>query len=792
MVAPPAATGVEDAPVTAPDLDVDPWQVREPEVDAERLAVSETLFSLGNGHLGVRGTLDEGRPCAVRGTFLAGVFEQYPLSYPESGHGDPDEGQALVSVADGSAIRLVADGTAVDVDGVPARRHERTLDLRTGTLDRLVEWTLPSGSTLEVRSRRLVSLRERSVCAVRYEVRAVDGPVHVVLRSDLAGDVGRPTVDSDDPRVAEALCEPFELLDQRTWGTGGAMVSRTRRSRITVAAAVDHLVEGVDGTAGVEAEDDVVRATITADLAEGEVLVLTKVLGYAWARHGDAGDLLDLARAAVVSGLDRGWEGLEQDQREVLDDWWETADVEVDGDPELQQALRYCLFQLLGAAALVSDAPAGAKGLTGLGYEGHTFWDIEGYVVPALTLLRPGAASRLLAWRASTLDEARRRAEVLDLRGATFAWRTIDGRECSPYWPASTAAMHVNADICRAFWLHRNATDDPFADHKLFEILVETARLWMSMGHRDTAGGWHLLGMTGPDEYTGVVDDNVFTNLMARRNLRWAADAAKALPDLAAQMDVEAEEIASWRDAADAVHIPWDGDRRVHPMNQGFTTYREWRFEDHRDSYPLQDHFHYAKIYRRQVLKQADLVQALWWCRDEFTDEEVARDLDYYEARTVRDSSLSAAVQAVVCAQAGHPDLALRYLREAAMVDLRDVQGDTDDGLHLAAVAGAWLALAAGFGGVREDREDLELAPVLPQALERVAFHVTWRGRVLRVEITRDGTTVSLRRGDGPVAVAVDGVRFAVEEGQPAHAPLRKPAPLLPEPTQPVGREPST
>jgi trehalose/maltose hydrolase-like predicted phosphorylase len=779
--------------VTAPELDVDPWQVREPEVDAtsERLAVSEALFSLANGHVGMRGTLDEGRPCEVRGTFLAGVFEHYPLSYPESGHGDPDEGQAMVSVPDGSVIRLVADGTAVDVESIDPHRHERTLDLRAGTLDRLVEWPLPTGTTLQVRSQRLVSLKERSVCAVRYVVRALDGPVHLVLRSDLAGVVGRPSVTNDDPRVAEALGNPFEVLERRAAEAGGSMAVRTHCSGITVGCAVDHLVEGVVDTVRTEAEDNVVRTTVTAQLAEGEEVVVTKVLGYAWKRDGDPGDLLDLARAAVVSGVELGWDGLAHDQRDVLDDFWETADVEVDGDPELQQALRYCLFQLLGSAALISDAPAGAKGLTGLGYDGHTFWDIEGFVVPALSLLRPDAASRLLSWRASTLDEARHRAEVIDLEGATFAWRTIDGHECSPYWPASTAAMHVNADICRAFWLHRNATDEPFADQKLFEILVETARLWMSMGHRDADGGWHLFGMTGPDEYTGVVDNNVFTNLMARRNLVWAADAAKAFPDLAAPMGVEPEEIAEWRDAAAAVHVPWDADRQVHPMNDNFTTYREWRFADHRDSYPLQDHHHYAKIYRRQVLKQADLVQALWWCRDDFSDEEVARDLDYYEARTVRDSSLSAAVQAVVCAQAGHPDLALRYLREASMVDLRNVQGDTDEGLHLAAVAGAWLAVAAGFGGLREDREDLELAPVLPRSLERVAFHVTWRGSLLHVEITRDGTTVSLRRGS-PLTVVIDGTALSVEADRPAQAARRELTPLLPEPTQPVGREPRT
>ena len=779
--------------MTAPDLVVDPWNVREPDVDVEpdTLAVSETLFSLSNGYVGVRGTLDEGRPCQVRGTFLSGVFENYPLSYPEGGYGDPLEGQAIVSVADGSVVRVVADGTALDASHLLPTRHTRTLDLRAGTLGREVAWALPSGPTLEVTSRRLVSLAERSVCAVRYSVRAVGGGVHVVLRSDLSG-VDRPSVTKGDPRVEDALSRPFEVLEQHCHRTGGVMAARTRGSGILAASAVDHLVEGADATVTTETDEHLVRTTVTADLEEGEELVLTKVLGYGWQREGRVGDVLDAAEAAVVSGRDLGWERLERAQREVLDDFWETADVEVDGDPELQQALRYCLFQLFCSAAQISDAPVGAKGLTGLGYDGHTFWDVEGYVVPALTLLRPDAAARLLRWRAGTLDEARHRAEVLDLQGAAFAWRTIDGHECSPYWPASTAAMHVNADICRAFWLHRNATGEPFGDLRLFEVLVETARLWMSTGHRDAQGGWHLYGMTGPDEYTGVVDDNVFTNLMAKRNLTWAAEAASAETALAEELGVTAEEIAGWRDAARSVHVPWDPERRVHPMNDNFTTYREWRFEDHRDSYPLQEHHHYAKIYRRQVLKQADLVQALWWCRDEFTDEEVARDLDYYEARTVRDSSLSAAVQAVVCAQAGHPDLALRYLREAALVDLRDVQGDTDDGLHLAAVAGAWLALVAGLGGLREDHEDLVLAPVLPEVLERMAFHVTWRGRLLHVETTRDGTTVSLRRGEGPVTVVVDGTPVEVREDGPARVELRAPAPLLPEPTQPVGREPRT
>jgi trehalose/maltose hydrolase-like predicted phosphorylase len=494
----------------------------------------------------------------------------------------------------------------------------------------------------------------------------------------------------------------------------------------------------------------------------------------------------------VSSASDLGWEGLLARQRSALDELWATADVEVDGDPELQQALRYTVFQLSGSAACISEAPVGAKGLTGSGYSGHTFWDVEGFLVPALTLLRPDAASRLLRWRSATLDLARERAGTLGLEGACFPWRTISGRETSAYWPASTAAMHVNADIARAYWLHQNVTGEDLVLLGGLAVLVETARLWMSIGHEDAAGDWHLFGMTGPDEYTGVVDDNVFTNLMARRNLRWAADTCQRLPERASELGVDDAETAAWRSAAEAVHVPWDEGLGVHPMNANFTAYREWDFERERNSYPVQEHQHYATFYRRQVLKQADLVLALWWCGAEFTAEEVARDLDYYEARTVRDSSLSAAVQAVVCAQAQHPRLALSYLRECALVDLRDVQGDTAKGLHLAAVGGAWLAFVAGLGGLREDREELEIAPLLPSGLTRTAYHVTWRGRTLRVETTGEGTTVALTRGDGPVTVVVDGTPLSVTADAPSRAPLRAPTPLLDEPRQPVGREPRT
>ncbi|WP_369255177.1 glycoside hydrolase family 65 protein [Geodermatophilus amargosae] len=777
--------------MTTPRLDTDPWLVHEPHVDPGALAVTESVFSLSNGYVGVRGTLDEVEPFGMRGSYLSGVYETHPLSYPEGGYGHPEEGQAMLTVADGTPLRLLVDGIPLDVREVGPQVHERTLDLRAGTLDRRLCWTTPSGTSLEVTSRRLVSLRERSTVAVRYEVRALDGGAHVVVRSELVDGELTPTgVDNDDPRVAQVLDHAFEPLASVRAAGGGALAARTRRSGITVAAAVGHVVDG--GRVSTDADPRRVVTTVAADLLPGERLTIVKAVTHTWSREAGADSALAEARAALDSALDLGWEGLLAGQRAALDELWATADVEVDGDPELQQALRYAVFQLSCSAACISGAPVGAKGLTGRGYSGHTFWDVEGFVLPALSLLRPDAARRLLLWRSATLDLARERARTLGHAGASFPWRTISGREVSAYWPASTAAMHVNADVARAFWLHQNVTGEDLDSVGGLEVLVETARLWTSVGHEDAAGAWHLFGMTGPDEYTGVVDDNVFTNLMAKRNLLRAAEACQRLQARAAELGVDPSETAAWRSVAEAVHVPWDEGLGVHPMNANFTAYQEWPFEEQRDSYPVQEHQHYSTFYRRQVLKQADLVLALWWCREDFTAEEVARDLDYYEARTVRDSSLSAAVQAVVCAQAQHPGLALRYLRECALVDLRDVQGDTDKGLHLAAVGGAWLAFVAGLGGLREDGEDLEIAPLLPSPLARTAYCVTWRGRLLRVETTREGTTVTLVRGEGPVTVVVDGAPLPVTATAPGSAPLRAPAPLLAEPRQPAGREPRT
>ena len=454
--------------------------------------------------------------------------------------------------------------------------------------------------------------------------------------------------------------------------------------------------------------------------------------------------------------------------------------------------MRFALFHTLQAGARAEQRAIGAKGLTGPGYDGHTFWDTERFVLPLLTYTAPKAAVDALRWRAQTLDLARERAHQLGLKGAAFPWRTIRGQECSGYWPAGTAAFHIGADIADAAVRYQAATDDDEFEREVgLELLVETARLWRSLGHHDRQGRFRIDGVTGPDEYSALADNNVYTNLLAQKNLLAAADAVARHPQRAAQLAADTEEASAWRDAAHDMFVPWDETLSVHPQSEGFTQHERWDFAaTSADRYPLLLHFPYVDLYRKQVVKQADLVLALHWRGDAFTAEEKARDFAYYEALTVRDSSLSASTQAVIAAEVGQLELAYDYFAEAALIDLHDLQHNTRDGVHIASLAGAWIAAVAGFGGMRDHDGQLSFAPRLPLALPRLAFRLRFRGRRLKVEITKAKATYTLLDGE-PLEIGHHGQTIRVATDEPVTRPI-EPLPQRTAPSQPYGRAPSS
>ena len=770
---------------------VAPWSVGVVGIDLATLAQAESVFALSNGHIGLRANLDEGEPFGLPGTYLNSFYELRPLPYAEAGYGYPESGQTIVNVTNGKIIRLLVDDEPFDVRYGRLLSHERELDLRAGVLRRRVDWQSPAGTAMRITSTRVVSFVQRSVAAIEYIVEPLDTAIRVVAQSELVANEPAPPR-SEDPRAAAALEAPLVGEECFDHGLRVVLVHSTRRSGLGMAAGMDHVVEGPAGAdSAAESRDDVGRVTVATDLEPGERLRIVKFLAYAWSSRRSHPALRDEVVAALAEARHTGWDGLIAGQRSYLDDFWERADVELDGDTELQQAVRFALFQTLQAGARTEGRAIAAKGLTGPGYDGHTFWDTERFVLPVLTYTVPRAAGDALRWRHATLDLARERAAQLGLRGAVFPWRTIRGHECSGYWPAGTAAFHLGADIADAAIRYGAATgDEAFELDVGLELLVETARLWRSLGHHEGDGRFRIDGVTGPDEYSALADNNVYTNLLAQRNLRAAADAVSRHPRHAAALGADLEEAASWRDAAEDIVVPWDDELGVHPQSEGYTSHERWDFGRTKpDDYPLLLHMPYFELYRKQIVKQADLVLALYVCGDAFTPEEKSRDFDYYEQLTVRDSSLSACTQSIVAAEVGELELAYDYFGEAALMDLHDLERNTADGLHIASLAGAWLAAVAGFGGMRDYGGQLSFAPRLPARLERLAFRLLFRGRRLRVEVTSSRATYELVEGD-PLELSHCGERILLASGVPVTVAIDGGG-TRPSSTQPPGRAPA-
>jgi alpha,alpha-trehalose phosphorylase len=770
----------------------EPWRLVERELNLDLLAQSESIFALSNGHIGLRGNLDEGDPHGLPGTYLNSMYEVRPLPYAEAGYGFPDNGQTVINVTNGKVIRLLVDDEPFDIRYGTLHAHERVLDLRAGTLTRTVDWSSPAGARVKVTSVRLVSLTQRAIAAISYTVEPVDQKLRVVLQSELVTNEEMPKR-GNDPRLAAILDAPLVSEEHQTYdGTPPrvVLVHRTRASQLRMAAGMSHEVFCPGKMSGrTESYPDLGRSTVATELAPGDQLRIVKYIGYGWSSQRSRPALIDQIVGALAGAHLTGWDGLLAEQRAYLDEFWDGADVEVEGDAEIQQAVRFGLFHILQAGARAEYRPIAAKGLTGSGYDGHTFWDTETFVLPVLMYTQPSVAADALRWRHLVLAEAKQHATDLGLAGAAFPWRTIRGQECSGYWPAGTAAFHINADIADAVSRYLDATEDTkFETEVGLELLVETARLWRSLGQHDALGRFRIDGVTGPDEYSAIKDNNVYTNLMAQRNLACAAGAAARLPAEAEALGVSTEEAASWRDAAAAMYIPFDERLGVHPQHEGFTHYARWDFKDTpEEKYPLLLHYPYFQLYRKQVVKQADLVLAMYLRSEAFTAEEKAANFAYYEPLTVRDSSLSACTQAVLAAEVGQLDLAHDYLAEAALMDLRDVEHNTSDGVHMASLAGAWLALVAGFGGMRAGIGPLAFSPRLPDGISRLMFRIRYRGRKLSVTISGNRVRYHLVEGD-PLPVSHHGEEF--ELGHRAVDRRVPPVKAGPRPEQPPGRPP--
>ena len=754
------------------DYPADEWNVIEKAFHPEFLAQLETMLALGNGYFGMRGCPEEGGPNAENGTFINGFYETRPIVYGEEAYGFAKTGQTICNVTDGKIIKLFVDDEPFWLPNAHLLRYDRRLNMKSGTLDREILWETPAGKQVSITSRRLVSFVNRHVAAISYRVTLLNAQAFVVISSEVVTNEPSTRSNEDDPRLAKAFSG--RLLHPRTSYSKDRRIvlcHATEESRFTLTCATDNAIESsCPHSYKVAYTADFGQVAFTIEARPSCPINLTKYIVYHTSQTASAEELCGRAEWTMDRVVAQGFRQLLASQEQYMDDFWRRSGVRIKdiredrtkrSTVEIQQAIRFNLFHILQASARAEDAGVPAKGLTGQAYEGHYFWDTEIYLLPFLTYTSPRIARNLLTFRYKMLPQARARAQELGHRGAMFPWRTISGEEASAYYAAGTAQYHINADIMYAVRKYVQATgDELFLRDYGAEMLVETARLWADLGfYSDAKGGKFCInGVTGPDEYNAVVNNNAYTNLMAGENLRYATEVVELLrktePDaynaLVHKTALEPSEVKAWLRAAENMYVPYDEKLKIIPQDDNFLDREPWDFRNTpRDRYPLLLFYHPLNIYRKQVIKQADVVLAMFLLGDVFPPEMKKRNFDFYDPLTTGDSSLSSCVEAIIAAQTGDMDKAIRYGMAALLMDLADVGGNVKDGCHIASMGGTWMMLTYGFGGMRDHDGTLSFWPRrAPEENAILRFPLTYHGQMLEIEIGLDRVEYALREGE--------------------------------------------
>ena len=792
-----AMMGSDDDPVDRTIHPVDPWKLIQSRPGTD-VGITETNFATANGYLGIRACHEEGRPVEEPGTFLNGFHETWDIRHAESAYGFATTGQTIVTVPDATLIKLYVDDESLVLSKADLLEFERCLDFREGVLRRSLLWRTPSGKKVRVTSSRMVSFTDRHLCLMRYTVEMVEGDAPIVIssqvlnREDMRQDQA-PADDVNDPRRSAKFAGRV-LKPELTWHDDERMIlaHRTAHSGIGVCVACDHsVISDVEVERFSEVSDDLGKHIVRAELKQGASLTVEKAVAYHYGSVASGRELADRGGRTLDRVRNHGFSAYHGWQKDFLKDFWERSDVRVEGQDHIQQAIRWCIYQLAQASARADQRGIPAKGVTGSGYEGHYFWDTDIYVVPFLAFTSPEWARNALRFRYNLLDAARERATVLNQRGALFPWRTISGDEASAYYAAGTAQYHIDADIAWAFSTYTDISgDQQFMQSQGTEVLVETARMWADLGFWRSNGEarFYIHGVTGPDEYTTVVNNNLFTNIMAKHNLARAAQAVTELreadptayQELAERLNLDELEISEWLHCSEGMYIGWDETFGIHPQDDMFLEREVWDLQaTPEDKFPLLLNFHPLVIYRFQVIKQADVVLALFLRGSEFTLEQKRADFEYYDRITTGDSTLSSVVQSIIAAEVGHQDLAMQYFMAGLFVDLADLHSNTRDGVHIASAGGVWNALVHGFGGMRFEAGELTFDPRLPEAWPSLEFPLTVRGSRFMVRITKDQIAFTLQEGEElqvevrgeKVTITEDGVSIQLKDQGPVLKP---------------------
>lgn len=750
------------------------WKLTKFELDNPNLLINESLLSLGNGYLGVRGNFEEGYKDgfkSIRGTYINAFHDETEITYGEKLYGFPGIQQKILNVIDAQTIDIYIEDERFSLFEGEVVVCERNLHMNAGYAERIVHWISPKGKEVKIHFRRIVSFVSKELFGIDIQIEEITPVQQVKIVSTVNGDVSN-YVDQDDPRVASGHAKRLHIADVRQEGQFSIVKNITYATALEVACV---------STSSVQAEHYQHDSKLT-DSAVEETYVCSGDGAFRFTKYNVYTDSIRHGENVAEEGMEilgrlyeKSFEELLTEQQTYMDQYWEMSDVVIEGDERIQEGLRFNLYQLLQSVGKDPASNISAKGLSGEGYEGHYFWDTEIYISPVFLMTNPEIAKNLLLHRYSILDDARQRAkEMGHEKGALFPWRTITGPESSAFFPAGTAQYHISADIAYSYIQYYLATkDEAFMKGYMAEVLFETARLWADTGHMHN-GEFRIDDVTGPDEYTCIVNNNYYTNVMAKHNLLWAVKIyrlmertdSERLRQLAAQLELTETEVNTWQSAGENMYLPYDETYKINAQDDSFLQKARWDLKNTPpEKFPLLLHYHPLTLYRYQVLKQADTVLAHFLLEDEQDFETIKNSFDYYEQITTHDSSLSFCVYSIMASKLGYKEKAYEYFSETVRLDLDNTHKNTKDGLHMANMAGAWLGIVYGFAGLRLKENGISLAPSLPAEWNSLEFRLQYQGRVIKVHKNRESTFYTLLQGDG-LSIIHDGEKIDLKSGE--------------------------
>ncbi len=746
------------------------YEITDLSQNNDELLLNETIFHTANGYIGIRANYEEGYPKgydSIRGTYINGFYDLAEMKQAENLCGFVEEKQTMLNIVDTQSIKLMVQDEEFNMFSGTVKESKRWVDMQRGYTGRKVIWRSPKGKEIELVIKRMVSFHQLSLFTIEYMVKPLNFQGEIEFISIHNGEVMNYS-DPKDPRVASESVKNLYPYDIQIVEDASFIKAKTSKSELTVCTGVKNILTK-EAISELDVNGYQVIHSVRTKVQEGEEVTLTKYTVFSDSIRQK--DVDKNAREEMEKATSIPLTTLYEYQTSYLKEYWDNCDLEIDGDDELCLAVHFNLYQLIQSVGKDPYCNIAAKGLSGEGYEGHYFWDTEMYIQPFFILTNSNISKNLIEYRYATLEAARENAKILGHnRGVLYPWRTIMGKECSGYFPSGSAQYHINGDIAYSIVAYYLATNDlDFMVEKGAEIIMETARLWLDVGNYHN-GNFYINDVTGPDEYTCMVNNNYYTNVSAQYNMKWASKLFHILKEngkldaITEKLQLSEQEIEELDHAAKHMYLPYDEEHKINPQDDSFLSKARWDIiNTPKENFPLLLHYHPLYLYRHQVCKQADTVMAHFIFEDAQSMETIRNSFLYYEEITTHDSSLSTCIYSIVASKLDMKEKAYHYFGDSAKLDLFNTHKNTKDGIHTANMGGNYMAIVYGFARLRLKETGLFLAPTLPEQWNGYQFKINYQGSKIVIEVNHEESTYTLLEGE-PKKIWIYGKEYLLRD----------------------------